>query len=262
MDAVVADQIDAAFEFPRAGLAWPMPDPLERDCVGDEAIHTTRRGLTRVALVATEVASRFQREVMAHDAMAWMLAPRALFYGAAAIDACLDRDACLRGVLLHGLSLGLDADPATIDSLVSDNDADLVATDPDRTVTDNMAEFTPRTSPTGGRRRGNVIPFRGAPVEPRRLFTATVVADNGARSVQAFHASLAVDEVEVAARLRCRIGSASSDARIVDGFDPSDPLVASLVSSAICDTLRLIEADPASPLAAGLDVNIEQSFAI
>ena len=98
----------------------PIPDPLDADLPSDEVVTTTRRGMIRVALVATEVATRFQRDGVAHDAMAWMLSPRDLFAGEAAVDACVARDACLRGVLMHGLSLGLDADPREIDELVED----------------------------------------------------------------------------------------------------------------------------------------------
>ena len=49
-----------------------------------------------------------------------MLAPRRLFRGAAAIEACLERDDCMRAVLLHGLSIGLDAAPVL--TCVEEND--------------------------------------------------------------------------------------------------------------------------------------------
>ncbi|MGI4732232.1 MAG: hypothetical protein ACRYFW_10825 [Janthinobacterium lividum] len=84
--------------------------------------------------------------------------------------------------------------------------------------------------------------------------------NDGFEILQAFHASLATEEAEIAGRLYMRMGAAMADAVIVDGFDPTAPLVAALVSPAICDTLALVAADPASPLAAGLDLNIEQRF--
>lgn len=227
--------------------AGTVIDPLDDDQPTDDIVVTTRRAICRVALVATEVAHRFQREAISHDAMSWMLAPRALFGGASAVEACLDRDACLRGVLIHGLSLGLDADPAAIDALAADDEHD----DEDRE--------TARDS-DGGPRHSNVLTFPSTHGPDLRLYTATVVSNDGFETVQAFHASLAAGEAEVAGRLYCRIGPASADARIVEGFDPTHPLVAALVSEVICDTLSIIASQPGSPIAAGLDLNIEQRF--
>ena len=216
-------------------------DPLDHDAPTDLVVSTTRRGLLRLALVAAETAARFQREGMSQDPLSWMLAPRALFDGAIGLDACLQRSGCVRGLLLHSLSLGLDADPALIDALADDTD-----------------EAWPEAQPSGG--GAEVIPFARSP-EPRlRLFTATVVAHDGGETVHAFHASLAANEAEVARRIYCRIGAASAHAQIINGFNAADPLVEALVASAMCDTLELIDADPGSPLAAGLDINIEQRF--
>lgn len=222
-------------------------DPLDDDCPDDDVVVTTSRAISRVALVAAETAVRFQREGVPHDAMTWMLAPLALFNGANALEACLHRDACLRGILIHGLSIGLDADPMTIDALTADEDGVDAPLDP---------------GPAGGSGsyRSNILQFPGQGSGELRLFTATVVANDGFETVQAFHASLAADEAEIAGRLYCRIGAASANARIVEGFDPADPLVAALVSEVICDTLSIIAAQPASPIAAGLDLNIEQRF--
>lgn len=227
-------------------------DPLDDDSPDDDVVVTTRRAICRVALVAAETAGRFERDAVPHDPMSWMLSPRDLFRGASAIDACLDRDDCLRGVLIHGLSLGLDADPEAIDALAEDDDEDGAAA---RTY---EATSVADAGPAG--RRSNVLPFARPAPDGLRLFTATVVSNDGFETVQAFHASLATEEAEVAGRLYCRMGAASADARIVDGFDPSEPLVAALVSEAICDTLAIVAGDPASPIAAGLDLNIEQRF--
>lgn len=216
-------------------------DPLDADETADAAVYTTRRGLTRVALIAAETGARFQREGLAADPMAWMLAPRRLFSGMAAIEACLDRDHFMRGLVLHGLSLGVDAEPGFIDGLTAESGGDF--------RTDAGVDgpgLNGRTSKLG---RGEM-----------RLFTATVAVHDGRESVQAFHASLATDPAEVADRLARRIGLASMDARITAGFDPTDPLVAALVSEVLCDTLALIAAEPGSPLAAGLDLTIEQRF--
>lgn len=271
MNATVACVADATVMPLAAAFTAAFPDPLDHDLPSDDVVVTTRRGMVRMALVATEVASRFQREGVQHDAMAWMLSPRALFDGAAAIDACTDRDACLRGTLLHGLSLGLDAEPGEIDALVDDNDvndgndgaADSEAIDPrcagggDLDAHQLVAEGH-RTG--GGPRHDNVLPLRPKAEPAPRLFTATVVADDGFETVHAFHASFAMDEAEIAGRLYMRMGAAAADAAIVLGFDHTSPIVEALVSQAICDTLMMIDAEPSSPLAAGLDLNIEQRF--
>ncbi|HET9639605.1 MAG TPA: hypothetical protein VFP12_10390 [Allosphingosinicella sp.] len=216
-------------------------DPLDFDVPTDVAVTTTRRGLVRLALVAAETGARFQREGMSHDPMSWMLAPRALFDGASAIDACLERNGCMRGLMIHGLSLGLDADPAIIDALAADGD-------------EEELEAQPRGP------GAEILPFARQPEPQLRLFTATVVSHDRGETVHAFHASLAIDESEVKGRLYCRIGAASVHARIVAGFNPADPLVEALVAPAMCDTLELVDGDPGSPLAAGLDLNIEQRF--
>ena len=270
--ALAGDTALHPIPFAKAAAApRAFPDPLDKDLPNDDVVVTTRRAISRVALVATETACRFQREGMAHDAMTWMLAPRVLFAGASALEACLDRDACLRGVLLHGLSLGLDADPAAIDAL-TDDDVDEV--DDSEGIDFSRVEFKGRSRGAGRSsarqaRAGEDLsddgedhdgPGRQCVGGEPRLFTATVVADDGFETVHAFHASLAMDEDEVAGRLYRRMGAASADAAIVRGFDHTSPMVEALVSQALCDTLRMVDADPRSPLAAGLDLNVEQRF--
>lgn len=222
-------------------------DPLGDDRPDDDVVVTTRRAICRVALVAAETAGRFQREAMPHDPMTWMLAPLALFSGANALEACLDRNACLRGILIHGLSLGLDADPLTIDALATEDDEELSAAGR-------------RDDTEAGGCGSNVLRFPPDAAREPRLFTATVVSGDGFETVHAFHASFAVDEAEIAGRLYMRMGAAAADAAIVTGFDHTSPIVEALVSQAMCDTLMMIDAEPSSSLAGGIDVNIEQRF--
>lgn len=120
--------------MPYAAFATPVryADPLEADSIDDEKILVSRRALARLALVASETATRFERDGIAHDPMAWILAPRRLFGGRAALDASLNLGDCTRAVLLHGLALGLDAAPGEIDELIED--------DPDGTA----AAFVPK----------------------------------------------------------------------------------------------------------------------
>lgn len=225
-----------------AGPAAWFEDPLDEDEGADRLVPTTRRGLIRLALVAAETGARFQREAVG-DPMAWLLAPRRLFGGGSAIEACLDRRPLIRALLLHGLQLGLDADPREIDALVDDGP-------------DAPAPATCGSDAVGTPPEPDALPAAGGP----RLFTATVVSNDGFETVHAFHASLAVEEAEIAGRLYCRMGAAAAGAVIQPGFDPTDPLVAALVSDAVCDTLALIASEPGSPLAAGLDLNVEQRF--
>jgi hypothetical protein len=97
-------------------------DPLEADDRGDAPVLTTERRLRRLAIVAADTGARFARERIDHDPMAWLLAPRALFGGQRPLDACQDRTGFLRAALLHGLCLGLDADPREVDALVDEDD--------------------------------------------------------------------------------------------------------------------------------------------
>jgi hypothetical protein len=221
-------------------------DPTDADEVTDRVVLATSRGLTRLALIAAEAGARFEREGSGQDPMTWMLSPRRLFGGRRALDAVLDRENFMRALLLHGLALGLDADASMIDALAAEED------DFEGCGEEPQAEARAYQS--------DALRFSLPGQADLRLFTATVVANDGFETVQAFHASLATEEAEVAGRLYCRIGAASAGARIIAGFDPSDPLVAALVSEAMGDTLTLIEAQPGSPIAAGLDVNIEQRF--
>lgn len=104
--------------------AWPafpdLHDPLEADDRGDAPVLTTERRLRRLAIVAADTGARFARERIDHDPVAWLLAPRALFGGRRPLDACQDRTGFLRAAVLHGLSLGLDADPGEVDALADD----------------------------------------------------------------------------------------------------------------------------------------------
>jgi len=106
----------------RAGALFP--DPIDEDTPIDEIVVTIGRAIGRVVLVATETALLFQREAVRHDPIAWMFAPRAVFGGAAAVDACLLRDTCVRGILVQGLCLGLDVERSAVDALLASDDDD------------------------------------------------------------------------------------------------------------------------------------------
>ncbi len=96
-----------------------MLDPLDEG-QGDEHITLTLRQVVRIALVATEVGARFQRDNISTDPMAWMLAPRRAFAGLPPVEACMSQQNCARAVLIHGLGLDLNISPAALDALMDD----------------------------------------------------------------------------------------------------------------------------------------------
>lgn len=106
----------------RPSNAFSFPDPLAEDACDDDRIVLTRRRLIRVALVAAETAARFQRDGIARDPMAWMLAPRRAFAGKSPLDACVDLDDCTRAIVIHGLGLPLDPTIEEIDALLADDE--------------------------------------------------------------------------------------------------------------------------------------------
>ena len=230
----------------------PLCDPLEDDRPDDALMVTSDRRLQRLAIIAAETGARFSRDGVAHDAAAWLLAPRRLFGGRPAITACMERPHFERALLLHGLSLGLDAEPADIDDLLAD---DVIVDDAETDAIDHEASFVHSAD-------GRIDLETDATGSGRRLFTATIVDEEAPAHLQAFHAILGSSMDEVSIRLAARMGArVAALARIRPGFDAGDPLVSAMVSDAIADMLHLIAEDPDSPLADGLDLRIEQRFA-
>lgn len=225
-----------------ADVADRMTDPLVADHPDDPVVPTTGRRLQRLAIVAADVGARFAREAIPHDPVAWLLAPRDLFDGACAIDACQDRDAFVRATLLHGLSLGLDADGAELDALLAaDEDGD------EGIAAEEAQSYAPAPPPGSA-----------------RLFTCTVEGrvGSGGRSVQAFCATVAADEESFRRRLCVRYGQALGEAALVkEGFDPEGVIARTLLSDAVRRMLLAVARDPDDDLAVGLDLQVEQRFA-
>jgi hypothetical protein len=237
-------RIDRATARPLSPTDWTHEDPLDADAPTDDVVVTTKRGLCRLATLAAEVGGRFQREGSPHDPVAWLLAPRVLFDGSNALDACLDRDAFLRATLLHSLSMGLDADPQELDELLEDDEG------PDDREENEMSE----------RKDDLPEPFAGLLAGPF-LFSATIEHVDEESQFHAFHASIAADAKTVVERLVARYGSEMvSKAEIVIGFDRHQTIASELVSASTARLLSMIEKDPESDFACGLDVNIEQRF--
>lgn len=215
-------------------------DPLDVDLADDEPVLTTRRGLMRLALVASEVAARFAREGEELDPMAWLMAPRRMFDRRPAIEACLQREGCLRAVLLHGLGLELDAEPSQLDWLLADDETHAVMDADDGQVVHERSE---RSAPS------------------RRLWTAVVVSSSTAGTVQGFEAVLASDRCEAEERVQRRHPLVPlADIELFEGFRPGDPLTEALLSPVMADMLSQVADDPTSPLAEGLSISVKQSF--
>lgn len=199
---------------------YDVEDPLAHDDEDDIVVTTTRRAISRVAFVAAETASRFEREAIEHDPMAWLFSPRRLFGGRAAIDACLDHDGFQKAIILHGLSLGLDADPEDIDELLDDDELDDDAPRYDRT-----AQFTRE--------------HRGSSV---RLFSATIDHQLAGKVQHGFHASMAGSMTEFRSRVASIFGSGVLPHAVLrEGVNPSVRLVEGLVSS---DALKALISVP------------------
>lgn len=214
-------------------------DPLAADAPGDELVVTTARERARVALVASEVSRRFALEGVSIEPMVWMTAPRRLFGGRTALEACARLDACKKALVLHNLGLGLDANPDELHDALADDGDDL---GPDAS-------------------KAAVVGGASASSQPWRLYTATLSRSDASGHVQAFAAVVSRTPQALLDLLRSRHGhSAAAEADILVGFDPGLPMAEALVSPAMAHTLSQVAADPTSPLARGLDVLIEQRF--
>lgn len=215
-----------------------LVDPLEPDSPEDRALLTTRRALCRMATVAAETGARFQREADPTDPVAWMLAPRTLFGGHAALDACLQHQHFYRAIILHGLSLGHDADPKSFDLALQ--------------------------GPSGGDGRRLARPNRGRSGAGRSaadplLFTATLLYSGKGVMLQAFHASVARHHAEVVQRLRKRLGDEIVGlAEIRVGFHPTIPVALALVPTSVAEVIRSVEANCADHSFHTFAVDIEQ----
>lgn len=259
MDAIVAERSHAGVEAgahqdvpvcePTKRVGALFPAPLDEDDAADELVITTRRAIGRVALVATETATRFQREAVDHDPMSWMFAPRAVFDGAAAVDACLEREACMRGILVHGLGLGLDASRSAVDAL-------LAADDDDFEEHEFRHLYGGQFGGRGKRERGST------PRSTRvRMYTATIVDTRDNKMSQIFHASLARDATEVRTRLAGRFGPDVAElADIRVGVHIASPPVVALVPGPVIELIRRMERDCAKPHARTFAVDIEMGI--
>ncbi|MCV0387768.1 MAG: hypothetical protein K5821_15390 [Nitrobacter sp.] len=199
-----------------------------------------------MAVAATEVGARFEREGLEFDAAAWMMAPRELFDGRAAIDACMEREGFQRNLLLHGLQLGLDADPKAIDALLADDHEEPAEFDglnrvsqPDELIL--KADHSTDPDP--------------------QLRTCWLNLEQGRVRIFAFLAVVSDRPEDIVERVIGRFGKdAAAGATFHVGFDHTTPLGVAMISDALADTLALCAGDPRSALAEGFEVLVEQRF--
>lgn len=237
---------------PRLKTEQPSPprrigvaDPLETDLDTDRPVVTSLRRIARVATLAAEVGTRFAREGIDHDPVAWLMSPRRLFRGKTAIVACQNRKDFLRGLLLHGLSVGLDAEPAVLDVL----------------VTDAAAAGGGGHDPAG--RRGVGLDEREASPARRVLYTALVAETVGEGLHLAFVATVTDSREAFERSLRVRLGVRSAGlAHVREGFVASEPLMEAVVSPWLADFLIRLTLDPSFAATSDLDVCHRQRLAI
>lgn len=222
-------------------------EPLEDDRPEDTIRVLSQRQLNRLIFVAAESGARLGREDSSADPAAWMFAPRDLFGGTSAMEACRERDPFVRAMVLHRTGVALDLDPRELDELIDEEWGDLAARD--EAGTDAVRSCGTRAS---------LADFGlGEPA----LYTAAMVAERDQEHAHLFAAFLAIDEEDARSRLRVRVGGLAELASIQRGYDPSEPIAASLLSEPMSDILMDVNRDPASILAEGLDLFVEHRFA-
>lgn len=109
---------DAATGIPgsEASADWRL-DPLAHEPGGQ--LKVDRVSIVRIACVAAETGARMQRDGLAVDPLGWMVGPLELFGGRPPIEACMERDACAKAILLHGLGLDPASGPEVLEGLIS-----------------------------------------------------------------------------------------------------------------------------------------------
>lgn len=193
--------------------------------------------------VAAETGARFVRERIDRCPVAWMFQPSELFRGRSPIEDCNSWQGYGKAMLFHGLSLSFDARSDYLESLPA---ANLILGE------GGLYRHPPRMEFPAAKRGGNGT----------SLFTCTISASLGSSEVLIFCAMIANGEEEVRTRLRQRYGSILEDEALVRrGFDWSEPLACAMVSDAMGEMLTLVDDDPTSPIAEGLDFQVEQRFA-
>lgn len=220
----------------RTPAPWGWYDPLDDDAADDGRVEMTRRGLMRLAIAAAHVGARFERDRIDIDPAAWLVAPRRVFDGECAIEACVDLAPFRRCVMLHapGVDAGMDADP---------EDLDIVLRDEPVADHEMSAAGRPRRDRTG--RPFSFAHTDGVGWSGPRLYSCSMTRVEPGARVATFVAGVAADERDFRRRLFDRFGAmAALNPEVRVGFDQYDPIVATLVSERLADWLAMISAEP------------------
>lgn len=198
----------------------------------------------RLGYVAAEFGARFVRGGRDVEPIQWLMSPSRLFDGRTPLHACQKPEGFRRAVVLHGLGLGLDAEPATVEGVPVRHFLS--------TLAQSYLRLAPPHTPDDPDRWGVSLPS---------LYTCSISAELDGEHVLIFSAMLANSPAEVRFRIRQRYGPLLEDeARVTLGFDWSEPLACAMVSEAMAHVLELAGDDPSSPIASGLDFHVEQRF--
>lgn len=217
----------------------------QRSTAPDRYASNGRLETTRLLYVAIETGARFVRERISVDPLEWLLTRRDLFEGRTAADACRFEDGFRRAIVVHGLSLELDAPPCVVDGIPS---LEFLSSSARTHLAPGLPRFFDKAEPW--------------PQGPLALYTCSISAELTDEHVQVFCAMIARNPGEVRGRLRQRYGVLLEDeAKVRLGFDWSEPLACAMVSEAMAHVLTLAAGDPTSPIANGLDFQVEQRFA-
>lgn len=222
-------------------------EPLDEDGATDRIRVMSQRQLNRLVFVAAEAGARLASDGSHHDPASWLFAPLELFGGRTPLDACRDRDAFERAMVLLGVCPALDMKPSDMDDLVEDCEV--------------PSSSVPNGSAGSVRSCGTLASLSDFGLGRPELYTASVVMEGPFEITHAFAAFVAFDEADATGRLKERLGDAAGRAVLARGFDPSEPVAMALLSEAMADALLHVAADAGSSMADGLDIFVEHRFA-
>ncbi|MDO9417364.1 hypothetical protein [Pararhizobium sp.] len=239
----VCETKSAAKSAPNSGVTRrsfslsEFSNPFGDDVEGDAEFIVTGRKLNRIVVLAAKAADRFAQAGIDIDPLVWMHLPSECLEGLYPIEACLELKHFEAAMVFEEGRCNYTS-PA-------------IAEDVACTISKNIcrqSEFS---------RSSDKTPITAA----KRLYTATIVDMVGSQYLHVFYATIAKNILQVAEGLRHHFGKQTADLAIIRrGFDPSDPIVLSLVSDALADMLVMVDADPWSPLAAGLNIQFQARF--
>ncbi|MEO1968478.1 MAG: hypothetical protein ABGW87_07170 [Sphingomonadaceae bacterium] len=198
----------------------------------------------RLVQVASALSSRILRDGLDIEPIEWMVTRKRLLDGLAPIDACVGQEGFRRAFLALEMGLSLDPNPRSLSGIPA---AEFLCPDAQLHLRELPSGWQPNSWPPTTKQRS--------------LYSAYISSETESGYIQIFCAMIAENVFEVRNRLRRRFGPLIEDcAKVMTGFDASEPIACALVSDAIANVLFLIDADPTSEIAIGFDFVAEQRF--